>query len=99
MERVQTSQEPIDHRPFALRFPRCILRRRHTPGRTNMTTMRILAAAAFASAIAVTAVSAQQPQTQRVRGTIEKVDGNTLLIKSSGGGALVTLTLTDNALV
>jgi hypothetical protein len=61
--------------------------------------MRILTAAAFASAIAVTAVSAQQPQTQRVRGTIEKVDGNTLLIKSSSGGAPVTLTLTDNALV
>jgi len=63
-----------------------------------MNTMRILTAAAFASAIAVTAVSAQQPQTQRVRGTIEKVDGNTLLIKSPTG-APVTLTLTGNALV
>lgn len=63
-----------------------------------MNTMRILTAAAFASAIAVTAVSAQQPQTQRVRGTIEKVDGNTLLIKSPNG-APVTLTLADNALV
>jgi len=61
--------------------------------------MRILTAAAFATAIAVTTVSAQQPQTQRVRGTIEKVDGNMLLIKSSSGGAPVTLTLTDNALV
>jgi hypothetical protein len=58
--------------------------------------MRILAAAAFATAIAVTAVPAQQ-QTQRVRGTIEKVDGNTLLIKSSSGE--VTVTLADNALV
>jgi hypothetical protein len=64
-----------------------------------MNTMRILTAAAFASAIAITAVSAQQPQTQRVRGTIEKVDGNTLLIKSAPGGAPVTLTLADNALV
>ena len=64
-----------------------------------MNTMRILTAAAFATAIAVTTVSAQQPQTQRVRGTIEKVDGNMLLIKSSSGGAPVTLTLTDNALV
>jgi hypothetical protein len=63
-----------------------------------MNTMRILTAAVFASAIAVTAVSAQQPQTQRVRGTIEKVDGNTLLIKSPTG-APVTLTLTGNALV
>jgi hypothetical protein len=61
-----------------------------------MNTMRILTAAAFASAIAVTAVSAQQ--TQRVRGTIEKVDGNTLLIKSPTG-APVTLTLAANALV
>jgi outer membrane lipoprotein SlyB len=64
-------------------------------GRINMNTMRILAAAAVAAAVAVTAVQAQQ--TQRVRGTIEKVDGNTLLIKSSAGD--VTLTLTDNALV
>jgi hypothetical protein len=64
-----------------------------------MNTIRILAAAAFASAIAVTAASAQQPQTQRVRGTIEKVDGNTLLIKSAPSGAPVTLTLTDGALV
>jgi hypothetical protein len=61
-----------------------------------MKTMRILAATAFATAIAVTAVPAQQ-QTQRVRGTIEKVDGNTLVIKSSSGE--VALTLADNALV
>jgi hypothetical protein len=64
-----------------------------------MNTTRILTAAAFASAIAVTVVSAQQPQTQRVRGIIEKVDGSTLLIKSAGGGAPVTLTLADNAVV
>ena len=63
-----------------------------------MNTMRILSAAAFATAIAVTSVSAQQPQTQRVRGVIEKVDGNTLLIKSPDG-APITLTLADNALV
>lgn len=62
-----------------------------------MNTMRILTAAAFASAIVVTA-AAQQPQTQRVRGTIEKVDGNTLLIKSPDG-APVTVALTGNALV
>src|SRR5260370_32959670 len=64
-----------------------------------MNTVRILTTAAFATAIAVTVASAQQPQTQRVRGTIEKVDGNTLLIKSAPGGAPVTLTLTDNELV
>lgn len=60
-----------------------------------MNTMRILAAAAVAAALAVTSASAQQ--TQRVRGTIEKVDGNTLTIKSSTGQ--VTLTLADNAAV
>jgi hypothetical protein len=61
-----------------------------------MSTMRILTAAAFAAAIAVTSASAQQ--TQRVKGTIEKVDGNTLLIKGPDG-APVTLTLADNALI
>jgi hypothetical protein len=61
-----------------------------------MNILRILTAAAFATAIAVNDVPAQQ-QTQRVRGTIEKADGNTLLIKSAGGE--VVLTLTDNALV
>jgi hypothetical protein len=62
----------------------------------KMNTMRILAAAAFAAAIAITAAPAQQ-QTQRVRGIIEKVDGNALLIRSPSGE--VVLTLTDNALV
>ena len=64
-----------------------------------MHTMRILAAAAFVTAIAVTSVSAQQPQPQRVRGVIEKVDGNTLLIKSAPSGAQVTLKLADNAVI
>jgi hypothetical protein len=62
-----------------------------------MNTVRILTTAAFATVIAVTAASAQQ--TQRVRGTIEKVDGNTLLIKSAPSGAQVTLTLANNAVV
>ena len=62
-----------------------------------MNKTRMLTAAAFAAVIAVTAVSAQQPPTQRLRGTIEKVDGNTLLIKSPTGP--VTLTLADKALV
>jgi hypothetical protein len=62
-----------------------------------MYKARILAAAAFASVIAVTAVSAQQPQPQRLRGTIEKVDGNTLEIKSPTG--MVILKLAENAAV
>jgi len=60
--------------------------------------MRILTATAFATVIAVTTVAAQQPQTQRVRGTIEKVDGNTLLIKTPDG-APASVTLADNAVV
>src|SRR3984893_12014369 len=67
-------------------------------GRIYMNKMRILVAGAFATAIAVTTVSAQQPQTQRVRGTIEMVVGTTLLIKSPTG-APVTLTLAANAVV
>ena len=63
-----------------------------------MNTMRILTAAAFVSATAITSVSAQQPQTQRVRGTIEKIDGNTLLIKTPDG-APATVALADNAVV
>jgi hypothetical protein len=63
-----------------------------------MRKIRILTAAAFATAMAVTTLSAQQPQTQRLRGTIEKVDGNTLTIKSPTG-APVTLTLAANAVV
>jgi hypothetical protein len=59
--------------------------------------MRILTTAAFVTALAVTAASAQQ--TQRVRGTIEKVDGNTLQIKSAPSGAPVTLTLAGNAVI
>jgi len=62
----------------------------------QMNTVRILTTAAFATAIAVTAASAQQ--TQRVRGTIEKIDGNTLLIKGPDG-APATLTLADNAVI
>src|SRR5215468_8342930 len=63
-----------------------------------MNPVRILTTAAFATAIAVTTALAQQPQAQRVRGTIEKVDGNTLLIKGPDG-APVTLKLADNAVV
>jgi hypothetical protein len=62
----------------------------------NMNRMGILVVAVFATAIAVTAVPAQQ-QTQRVRGVIEKVDGSSVLIKSSSGE--VTVTLADNAMI
>ena len=60
-----------------------------------MSTMRMLTAAAFAAVFAVSTASAQQAQ--RVTGTIDKVEGNTLYIKSASGP--VTLKLADNALV
>jgi len=41
-------------------------------------------------------VSAQQPQGERVRGTIEKLDGSTLAVKTSDGHAM-RIKLTDDA--
>jgi hypothetical protein len=62
-----------------------------------MRTSHILAAAAFVAALGVSSVSAQAP-TQRLRGTIERVDGNTLFAKGRDG-ASITLVLADNATV
>ena len=61
-----------------------------------MSTMRVMAAAALAVIFAVSPASAQQ-QTQRVAGTVDKIEGKTLYIKSANGP--VTLTLTDNAVI
>jgi hypothetical protein len=55
-----------------------------------------MAAAALAAVFAVSTAWAQQ-QTQRVAGTIDKVEGKTLYIKSASGP--VTLTLADNAVI
>jgi hypothetical protein len=60
-----------------------------------MSTMRILTAAAFATVFAVATASAQQAQ--RINGTIDKVEGNTLFIKGEGGP--LTLKLADNAVI
>ncbi len=60
-----------------------------------MSTMRILTVAAFAAAIAASTAYAQQAQ--RLRGTIEKVDGNKLTVKTPEGAA--TLMLTNNAVI
>jgi len=57
----------------------------------------LAAAAALAVATALSSASAQQ-QTMRVRGTIEKLDGNTLMVKSREGVNL-SVTLTDNVQV
>jgi hypothetical protein len=56
----------------------------------------MLAGAALLAAI--TASSAFAQQTVRVRGAVEKVDGNTLSVKADDG-AVVTLTLTNDAQV
>jgi hypothetical protein len=61
-----------------------------------MRTMRVMAAAALAAVFVVSTAWAQQ-QTQRVAGTIDKVEGKTLYIKSASGP--VTLTLADNAVI
>jgi hypothetical protein len=61
-----------------------------------MSRMRVMAAAALAALFAVSTAWGQQ-QTQRVAGTIDKVEGKTLYIKSASGP--VTLTLADNAVI
>ena len=59
---------------------------------------RVLAAAALVAGLAGTSVLAQQAQTVRVRGTIEKVDGDLLTVKSREGNDL-KLKLKDHAVV
>jgi hypothetical protein len=67
---------------------------------STMTRRGLTAAllAAFAATAAAMQAWAQQAPTTRLRGTIEKVDGNTLLLKTRDGGEL-TLTLADDALI
>ncbi len=59
-------------------------------------SLRIMAVAALLAAAGLSCAYAQQPQTVRVRGAIEKVDGNTVVVKAADG-ADVTLTLAPNA--
>src|SRR5438270_1553086 len=66
-----------------------------------MMRTRILTVAVLATALTVSAAFAQQqqpPQTQRVSGTIERVDGNTIYGKGPDGSA-VTLKLADNVAI
>ena len=53
-------------------------------------TSRVLTAAAVVAAFAVTSVAAQA-QNVRVRGTIEKVEGNTVMVKGRDGDYLVAI--------
>ena len=59
------------------------------------TKLRVLAVAGLVAAFAATTAQAQNV---RVRGTIESVDGNTVLVKSRDGASL-KLVLKDNAAV
>src|SRR5215467_3345341 len=70
-----------------------------SPRRCEVAMSRI-SGCVFASAavLVALAVSPALAQTQRLRGTIEKVDGNTLSVKT-GDGAAATLTLTGNATI
>jgi hypothetical protein len=63
-----------------------------------MRTAAIRAALLAVAAVVATAAQAQAPQTVRLRGVIEKVDGNTVTAKSDKGDAL-TLNLADKMLV
>jgi len=58
---------------------------------------RIGILAALVAAFAASSAMAQQPQTQRLSGTIEKVTGNALLVKAKDGE--LTVTLADKALI
>jgi len=64
-----------------------------------MGNKRLLVTFVFFVAVAASVPAlAQQPQTVRVRGTIDKVDGSSLVIKPAEGPD-VTVKLTDNAQV
>jgi hypothetical protein len=56
-----------------------------------MKAVRILTAAAFATAFAVTAASAQQPPAVPVIGQIQGVDGSLLVVKTQAGEQKVAL--------
>jgi hypothetical protein len=61
-------------------------------------TLQVVAAAGLALVVGVSAAFAQQPQMVRVRGTIEKVDGNVMMVKSREGANL-TIKAADNVRV
>ena len=59
---------------------------------------KLLAAVAVIAAFAAVPALAQQPQTTRLRGTIEKLDGNTIMAKAANGDE-IKLNLADKMLV
>jgi len=60
--------------------------------------LRLIIAVAALATVGMSGASAQQPQTVRIRGTIVKADGNTVVVKPASGDD-VTLTLTANAAI
>ena len=65
----------------------------------NRMTRRVFGVAGLALLLAPFASFAQQPQTVRVRGTVEGVDGATLTVKSRDGQTTYKIKLTDDAAV
>ena len=63
-----------------------------------MRTEAVIAGIAFLAAVVAAPALAQAPQTMRLRGVIEKVDGQTVLAKSDKGADL-KLNLADKMLV
>src|SRR5438552_9250414 len=68
--------------------------RGHVPEKNMIRTIQI----ALAGAIIAASCAAATAQALRVRGTIEKADGNVLTLKSTDGAEL-KLALTDNAMI
>src|SRR5713101_3762999 len=66
----------------------------HAPENNMIRTIQ----SALAGAIIAASCAAATAQTLRVRGTIEKADGNVLTLRSTDGAEL-KLTLTENALI
>jgi outer membrane lipoprotein SlyB len=62
------------------------------------STSRLLAGSLLAASLLTSVASAQQPQTQRIRGTIETVDGAVLTIKTRDGEER-KVAMTDNVTV
>jgi len=60
--------------------------------------MKNLTFTSFLLAIVASAALAQAPATQRIRGTVESLQGNTLKVKARGGESL-TVHLADNAMI
>jgi hypothetical protein len=62
-------------------------------------TRRVFGAAGLVLVLATSASFAQQPQTVRVRGTVEAVDGPVLTVKSRDGQTSYKVKMTDNVAI